>query len=99
MVASVGTPSKDGPAPTEGVIEVRNVNFSSAKTLKALVKGKGSVTLRLDKRDGANVASINSAGSDWQEQEAKCGNISSGVHTVYLIIKGDVLFDTWQFAN
>lgn len=99
MVATIGTPSKDGPAPTEGIIEVRNVNFSSAKTLKALVKGKGSVTLRLDKRDGANIASVNSSASDWQELEAKCTGITSGVHTVYLIIKGDVQFDTWQFAN
>ena len=43
-VAKVGSPNKTADTPTEGIIEVRNVDFSAGLgSLKMLVKGNGSV--------------------------------------------------------
>ena len=100
MVAKVGTPSTIAPVPSEGIIEVRNADFSgSSNTLKCLVKGNGSVTLRLDDKDGADVATVNNTGDNWKELTATCASTPSGVHTVYFILSGDVRFDKWVLGN
>ena len=100
MVAKVGTPNLTAPVPTEGIIEVRNVEFTgTANTLKCLLKGNGSVTLRLDDKDGADIATVNSTNDSWQEQTATCNTAPTGTHTVYLILKGDVLFDKWVMGD
>lgn len=101
MIATVGTPCITADTPTEGVIEVRNADFSgTASKLKCLVKGEGSVTLRLDDKDGADVATVNSCQSgNWQESTADCNSAPTGTHTIYLILKGDVRLDKWVFCD
>ena len=100
MMAKVGTPNLTAPVPTVGIIEVHNVNFSgTANTLKCLLKGNGSVTLRLDDKDGMDLATVNSTGDSWQEQTATCYTAPSGTHTVYFILQGDVQFDKWVLGD
>ena len=100
MVATVGTTCITADTPTEGIIEVRNVAFTSGtNTMKCLVKGEGSVTLRLDDKDGADFATISSTGDGWQEKTVNTSSTLSGTHDIYLILKGDVQFDTWQFVG
>ena len=100
MVAKVGTPNLTAPVPTEGIIEVRNVEFNgTANTLKCLVKGTGSVTLRLDDKDGTDIATINSTGDSWQELTGNCLSAPNGNHTVYLILSGDVRLDKWVIGE
>ena len=98
-VAKVGSPNMTADAPTQGIIEVRNADFTNGTyTLTCLVKGEGSVALRLDDKDGTDIASISSNGDNWQEQTAECSGTLSGTHTVYLVLTGDVKLDTWQFV-
>ena len=100
MVAKVGTPNLTAPVPTEGIIEVRNVEFNgTANTLKCLVKGTGSVTLRLDDKDGTDIATISSASDSWQELTGNCLSAPNGNHTVYLILSGDVRLDKWVIGE
>ncbi len=100
MVAKVGTPNLTAPVPTEGIIEVRNVEFNgTANTLKCLVKGTGSVTLRLDDKDGTDIATISSTGDSWQELTGNCLSAPNGNHTVYLILSGDVRLDKWVIGE
>ena len=100
MVAKVGTPNLTAPVPTEGIIEVRNVEFNgTANTLKCLVKGTGSVTLRLDDKDGTDIATISSASDSWQELTGNCLSDPNGNHTVYLILSGDVRLDKWVIGE
>ena len=100
MVAKVGTPNLTAPVPTEGIIEVRNVEFNgTANTLKCLVKGTGSVTLRLDDKDGTDIATISSTGDSWQELTGNCLITPNGNHTVYLILSGDVRLDKWVIGE
>ena len=100
MVAKVGTPNLTAPVPTEGIIEVRNVEFNgTANTLKCSVKGTGSVTLRLDDKDGTDIATINSTGDSWQELTGDCLSAPNGNHTVYLILSGDVRLDKWVIGE
>lgn len=100
MIATVGTTSITAPTPTEGIIEVRNADFScGANTLKCLLKGEGSVTLRLDDKNETDLATIYSTDNNWQEKKADITGSPSGVHTIYLILKGNVQFDTWQIVN
>lgn len=100
MIATVGTTSITAPTPSEGIIEVRNVDFSGeGNILKCLLKGEGSVTLRLDDRNGADIVTISNTGDSWQEHTAAITSALNGVHTIYLILKGDVQFDTWQIVN
>ena len=95
MVASVGTTSITAPVPEDGIIEVRNVDFTDAcKYLKCRMKGNGSVTLRIDGRNADDIATITSDNSDWHEYTAPLGSTISGAHTVYLILSGDVELDT-----
>ena len=100
MVAKVGTPNLTAPVPTEGIIEVRNVEFNgTANTMKCLVKGTGSVTLRLDDKDGTDIATISSTGDSWQELTGNCLITPNGNHTVYLILSGDVRLDKWVIGE
>ena len=100
MVATVGTTCITADTPTEGIIEVRNANFSAgAGTLKCQLKGSGSVTLRLDDKDGTDIATISSTGDSWQTLTANTSNTPGGIHTIYFILEGDVQFDTWQFVS
>ncbi len=100
MVAKVGTPNLTAPVPTEGIIEVRNVEFNgTTNTLKCLVKGTGSVTLRLDDKDGTDIATISSASDSWQELTGNCLSAPNGNHTVYLILSGDVRLDKWVIGE
>lgn len=100
MVVKIGTPSTKAPIPSEGVIEVRNVEFSGAdNTLKCLVKGNGSIALRIDSKDGEDIATITSLDENWTEQTAVCNSVLNGVHTIYFILSGDVLFDKWVLSN
>ena len=112
MVATVGTTCITADTPTEGIIEVRNVEFTNenedenlstgsgqALTLKCRVKGNGEVTLRLDDKDGADIATVSSMGEAWEELSAEVKNALNGTHTIYLILKGDVQLDTWQMVN
>ena len=97
MVATVGTTCITADTPTEGIIEVRNASFTAGLgSLKMLVKGNGSVTLRLDDKDGADVLTISSTGDSWQTLATNYGGTVSGVHTVFFVLTGSVLFDTWQ---
>lgn len=97
MVATVGTTCITADTPTEGIIEVRNASFTAGLgSLKMLVKGNGSVTLRLDDKDGADVLTISSTGDSWQTLTASCSGVVAGTHTVYFILTGSVQFDTWQ---
>ena len=61
-----------------------------------LVKGNGSVTLRLDDKDGTDLLTISSTGDSWQTLTASCSGVVTGVHTVYFVLTGSVQFDTWQ---
>ena len=100
MVATVGTTCITADTPTEGIIEVRNAYFSSgASMMKCLLKGNGTITLRLDDKDGADFATISSSDDSWQTVSGKISNLTSGTHTIYFILKGDVQFDTWQFVS
>ena len=110
MVATVGTTCITADTPTEGIIEVRNVEFTNedenlsagsgqALTLKCRVKGNGEVTLRLDDKDGADIATVSSMGEAWEELSAEVKTALNGTHTIYLILKGDVQLDTWQMVN
>lgn len=100
MVATVGTTCITAEAPTEGIIEVRNADFpTGASALKCLLKGNGSVTLRLDDKDAADLATISSTSDGWQTLHAPLSSLHSGTHTLYFILKGDVQFDTWQFVS
>ena len=99
-IAKVGSPNMTADTPTEGIIEVRNVEFTgTANTLKCLLKGNGSVTLRLDDKDGTDIATVSSTGDSWQELAATCGTAPTGTHTVYLILKGDVRLDKWTLGD
>ena len=42
---------------------------------------------------------ITSTGDDWQDRIATTTSSLSGTHTIYLILKGNVQFDTWQFVG
>ena len=100
MVAKVGTPSTIAPVPAEGIIEVRNVDFNgTSNELKCLLKGNGSVTLRLDDKDGADLTTVSSTADSWQTLHAPLSSLLSGTHTVYFILKGDVLFDKWVLGD
>ena len=100
MVAKVGSPNMTADTPTEGIIEVRNVESNgTANTLKCLVKGTGSVTLRLDDKDGTDIATISSTGASWQELTGNCLSAPNGNHTVYLILSGDVRLDKWVIGE
>ena len=100
MVAKVGTPSTIAPVPAEGIIEVRNVDFNgTSNELKCLLKGNGSVTLRLDDKDGADLTTVSSTADSWQTLHAPLSSLLSGTHTVYFIMKGDVLFDKWVLGD
>ena len=108
-VAKVGSPNTSAATPIEGIIEVRNVEFTNENedenlstgsgqvlSLKFLVKGHGTVSMRLDDKDGNDVATINSTSDSWKEVVAKTMGSLSGVHTVYLVLTGNVMLDTWQ---
>lgn len=100
MVATVGTTCKTAEIPAEGIIEVRNVDFSNkGNKLKCLLKGKGSVMIRLDDKNGKDIANINSTEDKWQERTVNTSHTLNGVHTIYIILKGDVQLDTWQFLD
>jgi len=97
MVAKVGSPNMTADTPTEGIIEVRNVDFADGfGSLKMLVKGNGSVKMRLDDKDGTDIATVSSTGDNWQTKTANYDGTVSGVHTVFFVLTGSVLFDTWQ---
>ena len=97
MVATVGTTCITADTPTEGIIEVRNASFAAGLgSLKMLVKGNGSVKMRLDDKDGADVLTISSTGDSWQTLAANCSGVVTGIHTVYFVLTGSVQFDTWQ---
>ncbi len=96
-VAKVGSPNMTADMPTEGTLEVRNVDFSAGLgSLKMLVKGNGSVKMRLDDKDGADLLTINSTSDSWQTLTANYSGTLTGVHKVFFILTGSVLFDTWQ---
>lgn len=100
MVATVGTTSITAPVPSEGIIEIRNVNFTDAcKYFKCLLRGDGSVTMRIDNRNADDIITITADNADWREYSAAMGTVTSGTHTVYLILRGDAEFDTWQLAE
>lgn len=100
MIATVGMTSITAPAMPEGIIEVRNVDFSTrCKYLKCRLKGDGSVALRIDDRYAADIAVVNSSKSDWNEYTVPLTSIEDGTHTIYLILKGEVEFDTWQMTE
>ena len=96
-VAKVGSPNMTADVPSEGIIEVRNVDFSTGLgSLKMLVKGNGSVNMRLDDKDGTDLLTISSTSDNWQTQTSNYSGVVTGVHKVFFILKGSVLFDTWQ---
>ncbi|MBR3471715.1 MAG: cellulase family glycosylhydrolase [Prevotella sp.] len=96
-VAKVGSPNMTAEAPTEGIIEVRNVDFSTGLgSLKMLIKGSGSISLRLDNKNGADLLTISSTGDSWNTMTANYDGAVAGVHTVFFVLTGSVLFDTWQ---
>ena len=100
MVAKVGTPSTIAPVPSEGIIEVRNADFSNtAQTLRCLVKGTGTVALRLDDKDGPDIVTVASTDDDWQELVGECASTLNGVHTLFFILSGDIKFDKWVFGD
>ena len=96
-VAKVGSPNMTADTPTEGIIEVRNVAFADGiKALKCLVKGTGSVTLRID---GADIATVSSTGSSWQILHSSLFTLNSGTKTIQFVLTGSVQFDTWQILT
>ena len=96
-VAKVGSPNMTADVPTEGIIEVRNVDFSTGLgSLKMLVKGNGSVKMRLDDKDGSDLLTVSSTGDTWQTLTANYSGVVTGVHKVFFVLTGSVLFDTWQ---
>ena len=99
-VAKVGSPNMTADVPTEGILEVRNAYFSlGVKELKCLVKGTGTVKVRLDSKDGSEIATINSTGDSWQELTATCSTTLSDKHKLFFVMIGDLKFDTWQFIG
>lgn len=100
MVAKAGTPSTIAPVPSQGIIEVRNANFSGdVSSLTCIMKGNGSVSVRLDDKDGADIALINSTGDGWEEVTTECFSTPTGKHNIYLILKGEVELDKWVFGE
>ena len=96
-VAKVGSPNMTADTPTEGILEVRNVDFSTGLgSVKMLVKGNGSVSLRLDDKDGSDLLTVSSSGDSWQTLTANYSGVVTGVHKVFFVMTGSVLFDTWQ---
>ena len=100
MIATVGTPSITAPIPEEGIIEVRNVDFSEVcKYLKCRMKGNGTLSLRIDNRNSNDLITVNCENNNWEEYTSALTKEINGIHTVYLVLKGDVEFDTWQFVE
>lgn len=98
-VATVGTPNKIAPKPSEGIIEVRNVSFAAhPKQISCKVKGNGSATFRLDSQDGATIATITSNNGTYQTISSATSKLK-GVHTLYIVLEGDIQLDTWQFKK
>lgn len=99
MVATIGTPSKSASVPSEGIIEVRNVEFTGNGNLKCLMKGEGTVSIRLDDKNGKDIATIACLDDNWQSKTTVTEGELKGTHTLYLILKGNVQLDTWQFVD
>ena len=98
-VATVGTPNKIAPKPSEGIIEVRNVSFAAhPKQISCKVKGNGSATFRLDSQDGATIATITSNNGTYQTISSATSKLK-GVHTLHIVLEGDIQLDTWQFKK
>ena len=85
--------------PSEGIIEVRNVEFTGNGNLKCLMKGEGTVSIRLDDKNGKDIATIACLDDNWQSKTTVTEGELKGTHTLYLILKGNVQLDTWQFVD
>ena len=99
LTAARGTPCITANKPETGVIEVRNVAFvAGEQTLSCRIKGKGTVSFRLDKEDAADLASLSGAGNEWTDRQISCIP-DGGTHTLYIILSGKMELDTWQFMK
>lgn len=99
MTAARGTPCITANKPKIGIIEVRDVSFTSGgQTLSCRLKGIGRIAFRLDKQDASDFASFSGTGDDWTDQEVSC-TLEGGTHTLYIVISGNIELDTWQFIS
>ena len=99
-IATVGSPCIRVKKAEQGIIEVRNVDFTSNPDIfKCRIRGNGSIAITTGKADNATFAEIESSSDSWQNLTAKCQEFLDGVQTLYIILKGSVEVDTWSFGN
>ena len=99
MIATSGNAFIKERMPEQSVILVRKADFGKqSKRLEALLKGEGTLEVRIDSLDSQVVASITSrASDDWSILKSKCR--ISGTHDLLFTIKGNLQFDSWQFKK
>ena len=99
-IATVGSPCIRVKKAEQGIIEVRNVDFTSNPDIfKCRIRGNGSIAITTGKADNATFAEIESSSDSWQNLTAECQESLDGVQTLYIILKGSVEVDTWSFGN
>ena len=99
-IATVGSPCIRVKKAEQGIIEVRNVDFTSNPDIfKCRIRGNGSIAITTGKADNATFAEIESSSDSWQNLTAECQESLDGVQTLYLVLKGSVEVDTWSFGN
>lgn len=77
------------------VIAVKNVDFGDkAGTFKAVVRGSGTLEMRLDSIMGDSAVSLSFDCKDWAEAE---GTVTAGgVHDIYFVFDGKFDLDSWE---
>ena len=102
MTVRVGTMSVTAPDPERGVIELRGVDMGRrARTMKVRASGQGRIRACLDSPDGPVLADISADSPDMKDYTVRCNRVrsSGGVHRLYFILTGDVVFDEWRFTG
>lgn len=71
-----------------------------AKQFAASVLGKGIIEIRIDKKDGEVIGSVQfDTGDALKTVVAELDKEVSGVHDLYFVFGGEFSFDEWQFAK
>ncbi len=79
--------------------QTRGVSFGSGvNTFAANVSGNGIIEIRLDSTDGPVVGNIQFNNSQMSAVSCTLTQTVSGVHDLYFVFGGNVVFDSWQFA-
>ena len=102
MTVERGTMSITASVPELGIIELRGVDFGRrAKTFRVKASGRGMIKACLDSPEGPVLAEIPTDGAVMKDFSTRCRKDKSfaGVHRLYFVITGDVVFDEWSFTG